>query len=175
MEGELTTLVGPEGEDWRVPVSELESRQNELASRLADQGLDAALIQTPVDLYYYSGGRQNASLLVTADGDSRLFVRRSLSRAKHESGGDDSPHTVESFPRMAAFAEEIGCIPSMQFGELPHSFANRFASRREERLFAIALVEPFTIENGLLTQTLKQKREKIIQRDLRLINKIYGL
>jgi len=129
MEGELTTLVGPEGEDWRVPVSELESRQNELASRLAQQGLDAALIQTPVDLYYYAGGRQNASLLVTADGDSRLFVRRSLSRAKHESGGDDSPHTVESFPRMAAFADEIGCIPSMQFGELPHSFANRFASK----------------------------------------------
>ena len=129
MEGELTTLVGPEGEDWRVPVSELESRQSELASRLAEQGLDAALIQNPVDLYYYAGGRQNASLLVTADGDSRLFVRRSISRAKHESGGDDSPHTVESFPRMAAFAEEIGCIPSMQFGELPHSFANRFASK----------------------------------------------
>ena len=49
MEGELTTLVGPEGEDWRVPVSELESRQKELASRLSDNGLEAALIQTPVD------------------------------------------------------------------------------------------------------------------------------
>jgi len=52
---------------------------------------------------------------------------------------------------------------------------NRLGSRREERLFSIALVEPFTIENGLLTQTLKQKREKIIQRDLNLINKIYDL
>ena len=57
MEGELTSLVGPEGEDWRVPVSELESRQNELASRLSKEGLEAALIQTPVDLYYYAGGR----------------------------------------------------------------------------------------------------------------------
>ena len=129
MEGELTSLVGPEGEDWRVPVSELESRQNELASRLSKEGLEAALIQTPVDLYYYAGGRQNASLLVTAEGDSRLFVRRSLSRAKHESGGSDSPHSVESFPRMATFAEEIGCIPAMQFGELPHSFATRFVSK----------------------------------------------
>ena len=129
MEGELTSLVGPEGEDWRVPVSELESRQNELASRLSKEGLEAALIQTPVDLYYYAGGRQNASLLVTAEGDSRLFVRRSLSRAKHESGGSDSPHSVESFPRMATIAEEIGCIPAMQFGELPHSFATRFASK----------------------------------------------
>ena len=107
MEGELTTLVGPEGEDWRVPVSELESRQKELASRLSEKGLGAALIQTPVDLYYYSGGRQNATLLVTSEGESRLFVRRSLARAQHESGGDDSPHSVESFPRMAAFAEDV--------------------------------------------------------------------
>ena len=129
MEDELSTLVGPEGEDWRVPVSELESRQSGLASRLREAGLEAALIQTPVDLYYYSGGRQNASLLVTADGDSRLFVRRSLARAKHESGESDSPHTVEGFPRMAQFAEDIGCIPAMQFGELPHGFASHFASK----------------------------------------------
>ena len=66
---------------------------------------------------------------MTAEGESRLFVRRSLARAQHESGGDDSPHSVESFPRMAAFAEEIGCKPAMQFGELPHSFATRFASK----------------------------------------------
>jgi len=59
--------------------------------------------------------------------------------------------------------------------EMNKVLANRLASRREERLFEIALVEPFTIENGLLTQTLKQKREKIIQRDLKLINEIYGL
>ncbi len=129
MQGEFTTLVGPEGEDWRVPVTEIESRQKELASRLAEQGLEGALIQTPVDLYYYSGGRQNATLLVTAEGESRLFVRRSLSRAKHESGGDDSPHTVESFPRMADFAEQIGCNPAIQFGDLPYSFASRFATK----------------------------------------------
>ena len=129
MEDELSTLVGPKDEDWRVPVSELESRQKALSSRLAEEGLAAALIQTPVDLYYYSGGRQNATMLITAEGVSRLFVRRSLSRAKHESGGDDSPHSVESFPRMAAFAEEIGCNPAMQFGELPHTFASRFASK----------------------------------------------
>ncbi len=59
--------------------------------------------------------------------------------------------------------------------EMNKVLENRLGSRREERLFSIALVEPFTIENGLLTQTLKQKREKIIQRDLNLINKIYDL
>ena len=71
MQDQLDTLVGPEGEDWRVPVSELEARQKNLAEMLANQGHEAALIQTPVDLYYYSGGRQNASLLVTAEGESR--------------------------------------------------------------------------------------------------------
>ncbi len=129
MEGELPTLVGPEGEDWRVPVSELESRQRELANRLAREGHEAALIQTPVDLYYYAGGRQNGSLLISANGEARFFVRRSLSRAIYESGGGDSPHSVEKFPRMSTFTEDIGCTPSMQFGELPHGFATRFASK----------------------------------------------
>lgn len=129
MEGELPTLVGPEGEDWRVPVSELESRQRELANRLAREGHEAALIQTPIDLYYYAGGRQNGSLLISANGEARFFVRRSLSRAIYESGGSDSPHSVEKFPRMSTFTEDIGCKPSMQFGELPHGFATRFASK----------------------------------------------
>ena len=58
--------------------------------------------------------------------------------------------------------------------EMNQALANRIGSRREERLFSIALVEPFTIENGLLTQTLKQKRKQIINRDLNLVNKIYS-
>ena len=59
--------------------------------------------------------------------------------------------------------------------EMNKILSNRLGSRREERLFSIALVEPFTIQNGLLTQTLKQKRERILQRDLKLINQIYDL
>ena len=114
MQDQLATLVGPEGEDWRVPVSELENRQKALANLLHENQMEAALIQNPVDLYYYSGGRQNASLLIKSDGESRLFVRRSLSRARYESGEDDSPHTVEKFPRMANFSEEISCVPAMQ-------------------------------------------------------------
>ena len=129
MQDQLATLVGPEGEDWRVPVSELENRQKALANLLHENQMEAALIQNPVDLYYYSGGRQNASLLIKSDGESRLFVRRSLLRARYESGEDDSPHTVEKFPRMANFSEEISCVPAMQFGELPHTFAAKFAAK----------------------------------------------
>ena len=129
MEDGFSTLVGPEDEDWRVPVSELEARQSGLQARLREAGYEGALIQNPVDLYYYAGGRQNASLFVPAEGECRLFVRRSLARAQHESGGDDSPHRVEAFPRMAAFKDEIGCKPALQFTEIPGGFVNRFAEK----------------------------------------------
>ena len=84
-------MSGPDGEDWRVPVKELEARLEHLSQRLARAEISGALIQNPVDLYYYAGGRQNGALFVPAansnasihqDGDGvRFFVRRSVSRA----------------------------------------------------------------------------------------------
>ena len=81
-------LSGPDGEDWRVPVQELEARLNNLSQRLANAEIPGALIQNPVDLYYYAGGRQNGTLFVPAansnasisqGGDgARFFVRRSM-------------------------------------------------------------------------------------------------
>lgn len=53
--------------------------------------------------------------------------------------------------------------------------ARRHGSRPEERITGVALVSEFSIENGLLTQTLKQKREKITERDQDAIASIYGL
>jgi len=121
-------LLGPEGEDWRVPTSELETRQVALSEALRAEGQQAALIQHPVDLYYFSGGRSDSSMLIRADEDKEntLFVRRSLKRAKWESGEDDSPHNIEAFPRLSTFSEHIGCTPSLQLSEIPHGFANRF-------------------------------------------------
>jgi len=50
----------------------------------------------------------------------------------------------------------------------------REGSRPDERLAGVALVEPFSIDNGLLTQTLKQKRDRISDRDASAIAAIYG-
>ena len=52
--------------------------------------------------------------------------------------------------------------------------AARPGSRPDERLAGVALVEPFTIENGLLTQTLKQRRDRIATRDAAAIEAIYA-
>ena len=50
----------------------------------------------------------------------------------------------------------------------------RVGSRGDERLAGVALVEPFSIENGLLTQTLKQRRDRITARDSVAIEHLYG-
>ena len=49
----------------------------------------------------------------------------------------------------------------------------RVGARADERLAAVALVEPFSVENGLLTQTLKQRRDRITARDAASIAAIY--
>ncbi|MEB3362228.1 MAG: AMP-binding protein [Synechococcaceae cyanobacterium] len=49
----------------------------------------------------------------------------------------------------------------------------RSGSRPDERLAGVALVQPFSIENGLLTQTLKQRRDRIAERDAEAIALIY--
>ena len=81
-------LLGPENEDWRVPVSELENRQLALSEELRKIGISGALIQNPVDLYYFAGGRQNSTLWVPAEGEVVQVVRRSTRRAKFEARGD---------------------------------------------------------------------------------------
>ena len=132
-----TMIFGPEGEDWRVPVSELESRVQQLARALRVAALPCALIQHPVDLYYFAGGRQDGSLFVPAEGSEGdgpvFFVRRSLERARYEAGGDNAPFQLEPFPRLREFADVLkarGALgaPSLQFGALPASFAQRFSS-----------------------------------------------
>ena len=120
-------FLGPTGEDWRVPVSELSSRQDCLVKALQTENYAAVLIQNPVDLYYFTGTRQNASFYCTEDGDRRLYVRRSLSRAIHESGGDDAPHEVVPFPRSKEFSSNLPYTPALQFGAIPHQFGAWFS------------------------------------------------
>jgi Xaa-Pro dipeptidase len=69
-----------------VPASELEARLHGYQERLAEAGLDGALVVEQTDLYYLAGTTQSAHLVVPADGEPALLVRRSLDRARAESG-----------------------------------------------------------------------------------------
>jgi long-chain acyl-CoA synthetase len=59
-------------------------------------------------------------------------------------------------------------------GRLNRRLQARPGARPDERLAGVALVEPFTLDNGLLTQTLKQKRDRIAERDAAAIEVIYA-
>ena len=127
-------LCGPEGEDWRVPVSELKNRQLMFAKALDSKGLEGALLHNPVDLYYFCGGRQNGAMFIPAESKESSpvqFVRRSLKRAEYEAGGDNAIHEVVKFPRLAQFSEDlisrgVTKMPSMQLSSIPHSFGIKF-------------------------------------------------
>ena len=136
-------LSGPDGEDWRVPVSELEERRNRMASALTEQGLESALIDDPVELYWLTGGRQNGMMLIGAEGSDiqhTHWVRKSLERAHYESGGDDAPDPIVAQPKTRLLTEALRSLgvnsaPAMLAGKMPHErwqfFSRRLSSLGE--------------------------------------------
>jgi Xaa-Pro aminopeptidase len=70
-----------------------------LQQELSGQGLDGALLIQPMDIYYYSGTRQNGVLWVPTQGASQLLVRKSLSRAQEEGVAGQ----IRSFPSSKEF------------------------------------------------------------------------
>jgi Xaa-Pro dipeptidase len=71
-----------------VPAVELEHRHATLARalRAAEPPIDALIVLQKADLYWVSGTVQQAHLVLSSDGQSRLLVRKVLERAR-----DDSP------------------------------------------------------------------------------------
>tara|TARA_Y100000589_G_scaffold327477_2_gene369384 strand:- start:33402 stop:34646 length:1245 start_codon:yes stop_codon:yes gene_type:complete len=123
---------GPEDRDWRVPISELEARRERLSEALLGLDVECVIIEDPVELYWLTGGRQNGMLVIGAK-DSEVetthWVRKSLSRAKWESGGSDSPNVVSSQPRSSDMEEALRKIG---VSEMPGMLCNTLpASRRD--------------------------------------------
>ncbi len=110
-------------------LTETESQERilRLQGMLRSKGIQAALFILPIDVYYFSGTRQNAVLWIPADGQPILLVRKSLSRAREESPIAD----IRSFPSSkefaAVFSEDHSCI-GMTFDAVPvqqHTYYTR--------------------------------------------------
>ncbi|MCP9916927.1 AMP-binding protein [Cyanobium sp. ATX 6F1] len=80
---------------------------------------------------------------------------------------------LKAFQGQLAEASDQALLRALK-GEFNRLLAARPGSRPDERLGGVALVEPFTLENGLLTQTLKQRRDRIGVRDRAAIEALYG-
>jgi Xaa-Pro aminopeptidase len=86
---------------------ESELRINKLQDELKANGIDGALIIYPIDVYYFSGTRQNSTLWIPAQGAPLLLVRKSLSRAKEESLIEDTRPFPSSKEFPTLFGEEV--------------------------------------------------------------------
>lgn len=69
---------------------ESEQRIIRLQSALRNKGIDGALVIFPIDIYYFTGTRQNSVLWIPAEGNPFLLVRKSVSRARKESMIEDT-------------------------------------------------------------------------------------
>ncbi|WP_429886265.1 M24 family metallopeptidase [Geoalkalibacter halelectricus] len=79
-------------------------RIRRLQTQLEKHDLDGALFAYPIDIYYFSGTRQNALLWIPTRGEPLLAVRKSLSRARAESAVVD----VRPFPPSRELSTLLG-------------------------------------------------------------------
>ncbi len=112
--------------------SESEQRIIKLQQELKAKEIDGALFVYPIDIYYFSGTRQNSILWIPADGVPFLLVRKSLSRARAESYIDDTRPFPSSREFPALFGAEIrkigltfDAVPVQQFNYYTKLFAGR--------------------------------------------------
>ena len=78
---------------------EAQLRIARMQALLSKNGLDGALFIFPIDVYYFSGTRQNSTLWIPVEGDPMLLVRKSFSRAREESPIAD----IRPFPASKEF------------------------------------------------------------------------
>ena len=68
-----------------TPKEEISTRLAALRARLAQAGIDAAIVVQNADLFYFAGSIQQGILVVPAEGDPVYFVRKVYERATAES------------------------------------------------------------------------------------------
>lgn len=87
-----------------ITKDEARQRISRMQSLLEEKGLDGALFIFPIDVYYFTGTRQNSALWIPACGEALLLVRKSLSRAKEEAAIAD----IRPFPSSKEFPGLFG-------------------------------------------------------------------
>jgi len=105
---------------------ESEQRIIRLQQELRAKGIDGALIIYPIDVYYFTGTRQNSTLWIPADGNPVLLVRKSLTRALKESLVEDTRPFPSSKEFPALFNEGVRKV-GMTFDIIPVQQYNYYA------------------------------------------------
>lgn len=111
---------------------ESEQRITRLQQELRSKGIDGALIIFPIDVYYFTGTRQNSTLWIPAEGNPVLLVRKSYSRALQESLVEDTRPFPSSKEFPTLFGEGIRTV-GMTFDIVPVQQYNYYAKMLQGR------------------------------------------
>jgi Xaa-Pro dipeptidase len=110
-----------------VTSNESRHRISRLQAALCAESLDGAILVYPVDIYYFSGTRQNAVLWVPSLGAPVLLVRKSYMRAREESQISDT----RPFPSSREIPAIIGLQHrriGLTYDVLPVSYHQYYSS-----------------------------------------------
>lgn len=105
-----------------TPREELYNRIQQFQMKLAEKNIDSALIVQAVDLFYFSGTAQNAHLFIPAKGEPVLMVRKSLTRAREESGLKNIIQltSLKKIPELLAEAGyNLGMVAGLEMDVVP--------------------------------------------------------
>lgn len=102
-----------------TPAEEIRRRVAAFQGLLREKPLDGALLCHPVDLFYFTGTAQIATLWVPSEGTPRLWVERSLERARRESPLEEIlPHPgPQELGRL--LSDKIGSAVGLEMDVLP--------------------------------------------------------
>ena len=109
-----------------ITKDEARQRISRMQSLLNEKGLDGALFIFPIDVYYFTGTRQNSTLWIPACGEALLLVRKSLSRAREEAAIADIRPFPSSKEFPALFGDDIKKI-GLTFDVAPVQQMNYYA------------------------------------------------
>ena len=108
-----------------TPIEELVARKQRLQQLLQDKGIDGAILVQRADLFYFSGTGQDGHLLVPAQGEPVLLVRKNLDRARRESrlpvvekfsGSKKLPGAVRAnFRQLRKLGMELDVLPANHY------------------------------------------------------------
>jgi len=143
--------------------TESQQRVFRLQEMLRNKNVHAALLVLPIDIYYFTGTRQNAILWIPANGQPLLLVRKSLSRAKEESPIAD----IRPFPSSKEFASVFNgdqVAIGMTFDAVPvqqHSFYTRALPGRSFVDISMMIREVMSVKSPFELEQLKYSAGKL--------------
>ncbi|NTW10636.1 MAG: aminopeptidase P family protein, partial [Chlorobiaceae bacterium] len=141
--------------------TESQQRVSRLQDRLAKSGVHAALLLMPVDIYYFTGTRQNSALWVPAEGQPVLFVRKSISRAREECLSAD----IRPFPSSREFETHVPKEQlriGMTFDAVPlqqHAYYSRVLPGREFTDISMIVRETRSVKSPFEIGKLRKSAE----------------